>query len=202
MNRRAIRTGSTILLSSLILCLLMGMVSSLEARGDRHHGHGFHSWSNHRHYSHVRPFYRGGFHPRIYIGFHHSRYWGGFYIGSRWFLGPTIVCAGIPYYYYNGEYYTPNGDELVAAIPPEMGSQLTEAAASSSAAQPSENDTTKSGSVAIGQPSDTVTVNIPNGSGSYSPVLLIKVENGYIGPQGEFYPENPTVAELQVLYGK
>src|SRR5512136_2229861 len=111
MNRRAMRTGSTVVLSSLLFCLLTGTVFSLEARGDRHHGHGFNAWNNHGHHFHSRPFCWGGFHPSISFGFHHSRYWGRFFIGSQWFLGPTVVCAGIRYYYYDGECYTPNGGE-------------------------------------------------------------------------------------------
>ena len=45
-------------------------------------------------------------------------------------------------------------------------------------------------------------VYVPNKDGSFSPVKLQKKENGYTGPQGEFYPDRPTVKQLQVLYGK
>jgi hypothetical protein len=47
-----------------------------------------------------------------------------------------------------------------------------------------------------------VTVNVPNTNGSFTPVTLIKQKDGYIGPQGEYYPGNPTVDQLKVLYGK
>jgi len=49
---------------------------------------------------------------------------------------------------------------------------------------------------------DTVVVNIPNSNGSYTRVVLRKSGNGYIGPQGEFYPTHPTVRQLRILYGK
>ena len=49
---------------------------------------------------------------------------------------------------------------------------------------------------------ETVVVNIPNSDGSYTPVILEKFKNGYIGPQGEYYTANPTVEQLKALYGK
>ena len=48
---------------------------------------------------------------------------------------------------------------------------------------------------------DTSVVNIPNADGSFTPVKLVKRRDGYLGPQGEFYKEHPTVAELKTLYG-
>lgn len=50
--------------------------------------------------------------------------------------------------------------------------------------------------------SDYFIINVPNPDGSFTPVKLIKSGVGYIGPQGEFYPEHPTVEQLRVLYGK
>jgi hypothetical protein len=47
---------------------------------------------------------------------------------------------------------------------------------------------------------DTVTINVPSNSG-YVPVKLIKKSRGYVGPQGEFYPDHPTIAQLKALYG-
>jgi hypothetical protein len=51
-------------------------------------------------------------------------------------------------------------------------------------------------------PGQTITVNVPNSNGSFTPVKLVKYQGGYIGPQGEYYPGNPTVDQLRVLYGK
>ena len=41
---------------------------------------------------------------------------------------------------------------------------------------------------------DTFPINIPNGNGSYTTVVIKKSGNGYVGPQGEFYAQFPTVA--------
>ena len=49
---------------------------------------------------------------------------------------------------------------------------------------------------------NTFVVNIPNSNGSYTAVILRKSGDGYIGPQGEYYPEHPTVDRLRVLYGR
>ena len=49
---------------------------------------------------------------------------------------------------------------------------------------------------------DDITLNIPNKTGGYSAVLIKKSGNGFIGPQGEFYPEFPKVSVLKVLYAK
>ena len=48
---------------------------------------------------------------------------------------------------------------------------------------------------------EAVIVNLPNSNGSYTSVRLVKSANGYVGPQGEFYPGKPTVEQLKTLYG-
>ena len=153
----------------------------------------------------------GGFHNRgsgfrvafwdhgWFLGFNHRHYWGGFSIGMKWFGGPTVVVAGIPYYYYGGCYYVPAGDNLVVAEPPfpqpSAGeTQLAEAAAAPQA-QPAQQST------AVEDVGDSVIINVPNSSGGFTPVTLVKTDAGYLGPQGEYYPDHPTVAELKVLYG-
>lgn len=45
-------------------------------------------------------------------------------------------------------------------------------------------------------------VNIPNSDGTFTAVKLVKQDNGYVGPQGEYYNSHPTVEQLKVLYGK
>ncbi|MFH0918508.1 MAG: DUF6515 family protein [Candidatus Omnitrophota bacterium] len=47
-----------------------------------------------------------------------------------------------------------------------------------------------------------VSIDIPNSNGSYTTVVLIRQGDGYLGPQGEYYPGNPTVEQLKSLYGK
>ena len=49
---------------------------------------------------------------------------------------------------------------------------------------------------------DDITLNIPNAAGGYSAVLVKRSGKGFIGPQGEFYPEFPKVSVLKVIYGK
>ncbi len=49
---------------------------------------------------------------------------------------------------------------------------------------------------------DTVTVNLPNSSGGYTTLYIKRYGNGFIGPQGEFYPNFPTSAQLMLMYGK
>src|SRR5208283_85529 len=49
---------------------------------------------------------------------------------------------------------------------------------------------------------DTVTVNVPNSSGGFTAVVLKRSGNGYVGPQGEYYDQVPSTAQLQAMYGK
>ena len=49
---------------------------------------------------------------------------------------------------------------------------------------------------------DQFTVNIPNDHGGYTAVVIKRSGNGFIGPQGEFYPEFPKVSQLKIMYGK
>ncbi len=59
----------------------------------------------------------------------------------------------------------------------------------------------------VGAPStvysgDTVTISIPNSSGGYTSVVLKRSGNGYVGPQGEYYDQVPSTAQLQAMYGR
>jgi YMGG-like Gly-zipper len=49
---------------------------------------------------------------------------------------------------------------------------------------------------------DTVTVNVTNSNGGYTSVVLKRSGNGYVGPQGEYYDQVPTTAQLQAMYGR
>jgi hypothetical protein len=46
------------------------------------------------------------------------------------------------------------------------------------------------------------TVNIPNDHGGYTAVVIKRSGNGFVGPQGEYYPEFPKVFQLKLMYGK
>ncbi len=48
---------------------------------------------------------------------------------------------------------------------------------------------------------DTVTVNVPSNNGGYTAVVLKRSGTGYVGPQGEYYAQIPTTAQLQAMYG-
>lgn len=49
---------------------------------------------------------------------------------------------------------------------------------------------------------EAVVINVPNVQGGYTPVVLTRRGNGYVGPQGEYYSGNPTVEQLKTLYGQ
>ncbi len=47
-----------------------------------------------------------------------------------------------------------------------------------------------------------LTLHVPKQGGSgFKPVVLKKLSGGYLGPQGEFYPVMPTIAQLSQIYG-
>jgi len=48
---------------------------------------------------------------------------------------------------------------------------------------------------------DQFTVNIPNVHGGYNAVVIRKSGEGFIGPDGEYYPEFPKIFQLQMKYG-
>jgi hypothetical protein len=54
----------------------------------------------------------------------------------------------------------------------------------------------------IAPPPDEFTVNIPNTHGGYNAVVIKRSGDGFIGPQGEYYPEFPKVFQLQMKYGQ
>lgn len=95
----------------------------------------------------------------------------------------TVIVGGISYYYYDNVYYKacPTGYVVVPA--PVVTSTVV--------AEPAQ-----------GTSGDKVTINVPNANGSFTSVILVKHGNGYIGPQGEYYPGNPSVEQLKALYGK
>lgn len=47
----------------------------------------------------------------------------------------------------------------------------------------------------------TRVINVPNANGSFTPVTLNLVQNGWQGPRGEIYPTLPDVSQLQEAYG-
>ena len=49
---------------------------------------------------------------------------------------------------------------------------------------------------------EELTLDVPNANGSYTKVKLVKSEKGYVGPEGEFYPDKPTIDQLKKMYAK
>lgn len=88
-----------------------------------------------------------------------------------------MVVNGVTYYLNNGVYYiyTQFGYESVPAP----------------AANPS-------GSAEA----DTITINVPKDKGGTVAVVLKRSGNGYVGPQGEFYAQVPSMDQLKLMYGK
>lgn len=88
----------------------------------------------------------------------------------------TLVFGGTTYYHYDDIYYRacPGGYMVVPAPVPSLN---------------------------VSPGVERITINVPNARGGYTPVVLAKYGDGYIGPQGEYYPGHPTVEQLKVLYG-
>ena len=99
---------------------------------------------------------------------------------------PTVV-NGVTYYMNNGLYYlyTPYGYQVIQ--PPPEGVQIPLVAADKTAV--------------TGAGEETFTVNIPNARGGYTSVIMRRSGKGFVGRQGEFYPEFPTEEQLKALYG-
>ena len=55
---------------------------------------------------------------------------------------------------------------------------------------------------AMASEEESFTINIPNNHGGYTTVNLKRSGNGFVGPQGEYYPEFPRIKQLQEKYGK
>ena len=102
----------------------------------------------------------------------------------------TIVIDGITYHEYDGVYYK-GGLAGYTVVP--IAQAAPAAGGAPGIAGP--------GGLATAQ--QTTVVNVPNTNGSYTPVTLQLASSGmYIGPQGEIYPNLPTVTQLQTMYGK
>jgi hypothetical protein len=94
----------------------------------------------------------------------------------------VVVIHGVAYYEVDDVYYrsTPEG-YIVVERPPEPGKVV--------ASVPEPQGT-------------TVTVYAPKkDNDGFTPVTLKKIDGGYLGPQGEFYPTMPRVSLLTEMYG-
>jgi len=137
----------------------------------------------------------------------------------------TIEVAGMPYYYHDGIYYRRGPNDYVVVHAPRGAVVRTlpsrhkvviikdreyyvydnvyyvrKTSGYVVVSQPTFNDIPQEETVINND--NAYIVHVPNVNGSYTPVVIEKVGNGYIGPQGEFYPKNPTIDQLKVLYAK
>ncbi len=118
-----------------------------------------------------------------------------------------VVIDGVPYYNINDVTYMQTSygyqvvpepkiivikdSEIKAAAKESVQNELNaQRAASVSAASTANNN------------GESFTVNIPNSSGGYTPVVLRRSGTGFVGPQGEFYTEFPQIEQLKVMYAK
>jgi hypothetical protein len=93
----------------------------------------------------------------------------------------SVVIGGLTYYQYDNIYYQACPAGYVVVPEPAVSQNVI---------------------VAQNLSGEKVSINIPNSNGSYTTIILLKRGGGYLGPQGEYYPGNPTVEQLKSLYGK
>ena len=102
----------------------------------------------------------------------------------------SVMIDGVTYYYGNGVYYQEtNFGYQVIVSPLEKKLQTAESANVATRANSQKSD-------------DSFTVNVPNANGGYTPVIIKRSGHGFVGPQGEYYPEFPSVEHLRVMYIK
>ncbi|MFA6599913.1 MAG: DUF6515 family protein [Candidatus Omnitrophota bacterium] len=137
--------------------------------------------------------------------------------------GYTMVVAnGTPYYYYGYTYYAPApggyavvGPPAVTAFPAPIPTTTVVAPVTQTvmAAAPVMQQPVAVASTAPIRPAlypskeeelnrDVYEIYIPNGNGSFTQVTLRKTEKGFLGPQGEFYEDHPTIDQLRERYAK
>ena len=140
----------------------------------------------------------------------------------------TVVYGGTPYYYYDDVYYAecPSGYVVVqtpvnrdaVSVPAQSEPAPQTQTVSGKLSEETNASNNVSGAVTVAVSTNAVSapsvtqpqqpavgkeiINIPDSKGGYTPITLTKHNDGYTGPQGEYYPGNPTVEQLKVLYGK
>lgn len=137
----------------------------------------------------------------------------------------VVYIAGTPYYYYAGTYFAVvhNGAYVVvnppsAIVQPvpsttvvvqQQGSSTASVSATAQTAQKgvsqpavqaaADQDQEKSSSSAVSD-SSKYDVYLNNGNGTFTVVPLVKTASGFLGPQGEFYQDHPTLEQLTERY--
>ena len=117
----------------------------------------------------------------------------------------VVVVNGYPYYCSDNVYYQryPNG---YVVAPPPAQTVYVQAPPAPPVAQPVAPPAPAAPQPAV-VPATPATgeysLYLPNSDGTtYTAVVVRKKDNGYAGPQGEFYPEFPRVEQLKAMYGR
>lgn len=118
----------------------------------------------------------------------------------------TVIVNSEPYYYYDGTYFRPAPSGYVVVPPPVVRQPVVVVPppAPVVVAQPVPVMVPAVAPAVVAEPAmvSEITVNIPNARGSYTPVTLRRSGAGFVGAQGEFYPEFPKVEQLRLMYGQ
>jgi hypothetical protein len=208
------KTVSKISLGTLILALLA--VPQLSYAdwgvgihiGDRDRDHHFYRWHDHPHWGlhiHFLPagyftVWVGGARYYYYDGLYYN-YVGGDYIIVNPPIGAyvNVIPSDFQPVIINGRtYYTDNG--IYYILTAHHGYKVVRAPVVY--VQPQQVIVTQPAPVAVVNAIDAFPINIPNNNGGYVSVIIKKSGNGFVGPQGEFYAQFPSVAQLKVMYGK
>jgi hypothetical protein len=176
-----------ITLKIFLIFLFLGLLTAQPTPSYAWHRHGFVGvsldlWPGPYYYGYGYPYYPYYSSPEPY-------YYPGYATVSSPSFQPVLV-NGVTYYVNNGTYY----------LYTQYGYQAVPAPGGMSA--PVVQTTTQVTTSPASDTADAITVNVPNGKGGYTAVVLKRSGTGFVGPQGEFYPEFPKVAQLQVVYGK
>jgi hypothetical protein len=99
----------------------------------------------------------------------------------------VVVIHGVVYYVADDVYYRPGPDGYIVVERP------AEPATPATPATPAAVPVPDSGKTTLYVPK--------KGSEGFVPVTLKKIDGGYLGPQGEFYPTIPPIAQLSEMYG-
>ncbi len=117
-----------------------------------------------------------------------------------------VTINGVTYYADNGIYYIQtSGGFKVVPSPIKASIQASPSVPPKEAAPASVEVVSPSqASVAVSPDSsdETIIVNVKNSAGAIVPVVLKRTDKGFLGPNGEIYPDFPKLKQLQALYGR
>lgn len=146
----------------------------------RHYDGGGHHHRHHRHHRH---------------GYHHQPYFHPTVIFPSKYV--TVIIGGRTYYRCDGRYYRRHRGEYIV-VDPSFDHDDDHHFVSHGR----EKRNKSYAKVDIDDDTDSFTVNVPRSYGGYQGVVLTKKGRGFVGPQGEFYSEFPSVEQLKEMYGK